>query len=96
MQIHLLFFALFLSIANIANGQVDTTKTTSKLYIITTNTGGEFIGKIISHDAKEILIETQDRGQVFIPKFEIKEIKELETGELSTSGGYIPEQIFAT
>lgn len=91
-----MFFTFILTIANHAIAQVDTTKTTDKLYIIITYEGGEFIGKIISQDAREILIETQDRGQILIPKYQIKEMKELKPGELSPSGEYIPAQIFAT
>jgi len=36
--------------------------------------GVAFIGIIISQDAREILLETDDIGQVYIPKHEIKEI----------------------
>ncbi|MBA7585367.1 hypothetical protein ES708_27342 [subsurface metagenome] len=89
--------ALMFFSGNNAIAQVDTTKiTSSKIYIITTYDGGEFIGKIILQDAKEVLIETKDRGQVSIPKYQIKEMKEVKSGEFSASGEYMPEQIFAT
>lgn len=95
-SICLLFFILILSFANHATAQVDTTKTTDNLYIIITFEGGEFIGKIISQNAREILIETRDLGQIIIPKYQIKEMKELKPGDLSSTGEYIPAQIFAT
>ncbi len=95
-SICLLFFILILSIANHAIAQVDTTKTSDKIYIIITFDGGEFIGKIISQNAREILIETQDLGQIVVPKYQIKEMKEIVPGDISSSGEYIPAQIFAT
>jgi sporulation protein YlmC with PRC-barrel domain len=77
--------------------QADTTnKLPQKLYSITTNDGGEFQGTIISQDAKEVLINTRDRGQISIPKYQIKEIKEIQKSELSASGEYMPAEVFAT
>jgi len=77
--------------------QTDSTHTDmSKIYIITTYQGGEFVGKIISQDAKEVLIETKDKGQVLIPKYEIKEMKEIQVEEFTKNGDYIPKQVFST
>lgn len=88
-----LFFFAFLQ----TNAQTDTSKNKGpKLYVITTNDGGEFIGEIISQDSKEILIKTQDRGEVSIPKYQVKEIKELAVGDINTSGVYIPAEVFST
>ncbi len=87
---------LFFS-SNYAVAQVDTTKIAiSKIYVIKIYDGGEFIGKIISQDAKEVLIETNDRGQIFIPLHQIQLMKEVKSNEISASGVYIPEQEFAT
>jgi len=62
--------ALMFLLGNNAIAQIDTTKiTTNKIFIIITYDGGEFIGKIIFQDAKEVIIETIDRGQVSIPKY---------------------------
>jgi len=83
--------------ANNVIAQVDTTNSsTSEVYVITTYDGGEFVGRIISQDAKEVLMETTDRGQVSIPKYQIKKMTALKAGEMSASGAYVPEEVFAT
>jgi hypothetical protein len=85
-----------------AFAQVDSTQAgsdtlnTKKLSVIKTNDGGEFVGVILSQDAREILIRTKDRGDVIIPKYQVKEIKEVHPGELSAKGDYIPNEVFST
>lgn len=69
---------------------------TAKVYILIKNDGTEFIGKIISRDAREILMKTERLGEVIIPMHEVREIRELKTGEISSSGEYIHEEVFAT
>ena len=54
-----------------------TLDTSPQLFIITTNSGGQFIGTILKQDAREILIETKDKGQVVIPKYEVKDMHEI-------------------
>lgn len=93
--ISLIAFILF--IGTNAMAQTDTTqKDGSKIYIIHTYDGGEFMGEIISQDSKEVLINTKDRGEISIPKYQIKEMREVEKGEVSAKGEYIPEQLFAS
>lgn len=98
MKLHLLFKSTFVLLALVLSTQTyaqkDTTKT--KLFVITTNDGGEFIGEIISEDAKEVLVKTKDKGEVSIPKYQIKERKTLENGDLNQSGEYIPAEVFST
>jgi hypothetical protein len=80
-----------------AQGVTDTAITESvKIFIVTKNDGTEFVGKILSQDPREVLIETKNLGQIIIPKHEIKEIREVKAGELSVSGEYIPKEIFST
>src|SRR5574343_610327 len=67
-----------------------------KIFVITTNDGGEFVGEILSEDAKEVLIKTKDKGEVAIPKYQIKTRKELESGDLNFNGEYIPAEVFST
>ena len=67
-----------------------------KIYVITTNDGGEFVGEIISEDTKEVLIKTKDKGEISIPKYQIKSRKELESGDLNMNGEYIPAEVFST
>ncbi len=58
--------------------------------------GVAFYGKIISQDAREILIETKDLGQIYIPKHEIRDITILEEGEKPSSGGLFATRYFLT
>ena len=44
------------------------------IYIITTNDGGEFIGKIISDDGREVVIMTDKKGKLILPKYVIKSL----------------------
>ncbi len=71
------------------------TNSGKKVLIITQN-GGEFIGKIIKQDAKEVLIYTKKLGEVSIPKYQIKEIKEIENDDINVKGDYKGNQVFAT
>ncbi len=92
-----LFFCMLLT--NNATAQIsnDTIKTSSfKMYVVTKNDGATFVGKIISQDAREVLIDTKKMGQVIIPKHEIKEIREIKAGDLSNDGELIPEASFAS
>lgn len=68
----------------------------NKLYVITKNDGTEFVGKIISMNAREYLIDTKKMGLVYIPKHEIKDVKEVKEGELNATGEYIPSEVFST
>ena len=87
-------FLTFLLISQFSQAQnnIDT----GKVYIIIKNDGSEFIGKIISIDVREIILESQKLGSIAIPKHEIKEIKKLESGDLGTAGTFIPNEPFAT
>jgi len=68
----------------------------NKLVVVKKHNGVTYVGKILSQDAREVLIETIDLGQVVIPKHEIEEIKDIEPGELSSSMEYIGREVFAT
>jgi hypothetical protein len=101
MKASLLIFALFCLFSVFLTpkclAQADTTKTLpQKIYVITTNDGGQFLGPILSQDAKEVLIDTKDRGQVSIPKYQISEIREIKKSDLSAKGDYMPSEVFAT
>ena len=79
---------------NSAVAQTDTTL--NKVYVVETYDGGEFVGALVYQDDKEVTIETEDRGRVTIPKYQIKTMKELKGGEFSLGGKYIPESAFAS
>lgn len=98
MNLHLLlkstFTLLILLLSTQSYAQKDTLKV--KLFVVTTNDGGEFIGEIISEDAKDLIIKTKDKGEVSIPKYQIKERKALESSDLNQFGEYIPAEVFST
>ncbi|MCB0480878.1 MAG: hypothetical protein KDC83_05565 [Flavobacteriales bacterium] len=66
------------------------------LYVVVTQSGAEFIGKIVKNDEREIVVETAKLGRVAIPKYEIKSMKQVEEGSISKTGEYNPDEIFAT
>jgi len=52
--------------------QTETITKTDTLYMISTNDGGEFIGKIISDDGRDIVIMDRTKGKLILPKYSIK------------------------
>jgi len=66
---------------------------TPKIYLVQKQNGVKFIGEILSSDAREILIHTLDLGDIYIPKHEIKEIREILP---ESNKQYITEELFAT
>jgi hypothetical protein len=55
--------------------------------------GTTYLGKIISDDGRELLLETSDIGKIYIPKNEIKTISSEKTHEMNILGK--PEEYFA-
>lgn len=89
----LLFLALFgLVSIDVQAQDIDTSKT----YLIIKNDGTEYIGKIMSKDAREVLIATENVGQIYIPMHEISEIKEVSETDRNRSGTVIFDDRFAT
>jgi len=97
-QILLATFLVLISLitADKAQAQVSNTIDSNKVYVIIKNDGSEFIGKIISSDMREVIIESQKLGAIAIPKHEIKIMKLLQTGDLGVAGSLIPNEPFAT
>lgn len=88
-------FLLFLG--NTANAQSDTSEfVRSKIYVVTAMNGGIFVGPIITDNAQVLVIKTNDRGEVSIPKYQVKSMKELEEGQLNKDGEYVSDPLFAT
>ena len=97
-QILLATFLVLISLfaADKAQAQVSNSIDTNKVYVIIKNDGSEFIGKIISSDMHEVIMESQKLGAIAIPKHEIKIMKLLQTGDLGVAGSFIPNEPFAT
>lgn len=69
----IVFVTLLIAVSYSMSAQnVRTTKDT--IYVVKTYNGGEFIGQIVNDNSKELTISTLDRGEITIPKYEIKEI----------------------
>ncbi len=66
-----------------------------KVYLVVKHDGTEFVGQILKQDAREVLIRTATIGDVYIPKHEIKEIREVKPGELK-KGQYWGANPFTT
>lgn len=71
-------------------------------YVILKNNGVEYIGKVLKDDGREILLETQTLGKIFITKSEIKSItlvssqKEVIFGEYRAQGPFTTRYQFTT
>ena len=89
--------SFFLFTVTIGNAQSDTTEfVRSKIYVVTTMNGGIFVGPIITDNAQVLIIKTNDRGEVSIPKYQVKTMKELEEGQLNKDGEYVSDPLFST
>lgn len=88
----LFFILLALSFSSYCQNISDTVvKTRIILY-----NGNEFIGQIISKDSRDILVLTEERGPIYIPQYEIKNMIAVRQEEYNQNGEFIGEDIFAT
>jgi hypothetical protein len=94
----LLLAILFLNSISALIAQENTTGKldTASTYIVEKNDGTEFVGKILSKDAREVIIRTKTLGDVAIPKHEIKEIRLAKTKEIDEKGNLKSNERFAT
>jgi hypothetical protein len=90
----ILFFFIFSF--PVVKAQQDGQSFQTRFQKITKYDGTIFIGKILTQDAREILIDTKEVGQVIIPKHEVKKIEEIKDGEIGLDGEYLPPEIFST
>ena len=82
---------LFLMSSVVLNGQVDERKKS----LVVKNDGTEYLGIILKQDAREILLQTDQIGEIYIPKHEIKSITELRDQDYR-AGKYLGDNIFNT
>lgn len=92
----ILLIAVILVLAAVNSSSAQTPADSTKTHIVVKHDGVEFIGTIISQDAREVLISTKTVGDVIIPKHEIKEIREVQTNEFTATGQYVPNEVFST
>lgn len=92
-------FILFSAYFNTAISQIEedsVRKVDNKIYVVETSDGTIFMGTIIHQDSKEILILTKDRGEISIPKYQVKSIKELDPKQVNSKGEFVPNEVFST
>ncbi len=90
----LAFFALLATPA-VSSGQVPA-DSSRQLSVVLKNDGAEYIGYILQDDGREILIETEKLGKVYIPKADIKEIRLLKPKKDLFNNDYKPNNPFST
>lgn len=95
MKTFLIFLSLFIFGSLCAQLDVDTTNK-EQLYLVSTNNDGSFLGKIISYDSREILMITEELGEVYIPKYQIKSLERIDESRLNAKGDFIPNEVFST
>jgi len=99
--ITLLFLMSFSSRLFAQNYPSDSTDT-EQLFVIKRHDGVEYIGKILSDNAREILIETENLGQIYLMKSDIKSItmvldkKSIINGEFLEEGPFTTRYTFTT
>jgi hypothetical protein len=93
LQIIIVFLLLSMTAFNNTWAQQPGIYDPNTLYLVTKFDGAEFLGNILSYDAHELLIKTEKIGDVYIPKHEIKSIKEVNPKYYKEFSG---EELFAT
>lgn len=83
--------SVFAQAPNTTTPTSDTTK-----YLVIKNDGIEYVGLILSDDGREVLIQTQSLGKVFIPKSDIKSIRPLDLAEDVKKGEFNSAGVFTT
>ncbi|MEL7531663.1 MAG: hypothetical protein AAFN10_10165 [Bacteroidota bacterium] len=63
--------------------------------LIRTHDGVEFIGQVLSKDAREVLILNDEGDEIIIPRHEVESIEVLARGEM-VNGKFVGEDRFAT
>lgn len=95
----LLLFAsiLFMSLPNMAIAQEQVKdSSSSQLYSIKKNDNTEYIGKILKDDGREVLIETETLGKIYIPKSDIKSMIKIQDKSKIVAGEYVVAGPFTT
>lgn len=69
---------------------------TAVRHVITKNDGTEYIGEILSDDGREVLVNTEKLGKIYLPKSDIKSIVEIKDSKSVVNGEYIPTGPFTT
>ncbi len=90
-----LFFLLSFTAFSVAQ-ETPAQEEPPKTFVIIKNDGNRFMGEILFQDAREVLIKTEEMGEVYIPRHEIREIREAQADDFKKPGEFTPAEIFAT
>jgi hypothetical protein len=92
----LTFLMLLFSFSLVMAQETPVEEEPPKIFVVIKNDGSRFVGEILSQDAREVLIRTEELGEVYIPRHEIREIREAQPDDHEKPGDFIPAEIFAT
>ena len=91
----ILFFG-FTAVQSIEAQVSQTAEIDTNTYVIIRNNGNELIGKIISDDGREVLIQTEMLGKIYVPKSDIRSIKKIDVSKDVVNGEYRARGPFTT
>jgi len=91
----LLWLVCCLAICEQAQAQT-ATDSTQQLYVVIKSNGTEYICYILSDDGREVLIQTEKLGKVYIPKTDIREIRPLRAQKDLFQDKFSPNNPFTT
>ena len=89
-----IFAIVLISVSVQIHAQVKVSDSTLRL--IEKNDGTKYIAIILSDDARELLIETETIGKIYIPKSEVKRITLIENQDEIKNGELLEESPFST
>ena len=89
-----IFAIVLISVSSQIHAQVKSSDSTLRL--IEKNDGTKYIAIILSDDARELLIETETIGKIYIPKSEVKRITLIENQDEIKNGELLEESPFST
>ncbi len=89
--------ALSMSVAQAQSPSIESVSEAedSQLMLVRTHEGVEFIGRILSKDAREVLILTEDGEEIIIPRHQVDTIEVLAKGKM-VDGKFVGDDRFAT
>jgi hypothetical protein len=90
-----LIFFLAIVCSTIPNLSAQQNYEPDQKYAVTKTDGTIYLGRILSDDGREILMDTEKLGKIYIPKSDIKSIKKIDEEEMKR-GNYVGDNIFTT
>jgi len=66
-----------------------------KIVRVIKNNGKAIMGELLSDDGREVLIKTEDLGNIYVPKHEIEKIEKVKSSDFR-EGEYVGDDRFAT